>query len=446
MMQSLAQRVAVLPENQLVEAVTGLTDAEIATLLYDWHFWARPTQLPPSKWGVDGCFIWIVRAGRGWGKTRTGAETFLDEIRSGRATYPNLAGATAEDVRDLMIEGESGILAIAPPNFRPDYVPSQKKLVWPNGVVSRIYYGSEPEKSRGAQSDLLWCDELAKWRYAEETFNNLMLGLRLGQSPRCIITTTPKPTRFLIELEKRQDTAGRPSAVVTRGSTNENYQNLSPVFISAVVSVYEGTRLGRQELNAEFLDDNPGALWKRTVIENLRVREHPPLIRIVVGVDPAVTSDVKSNETGIIVAGIAADGHCYVLDDASLRGSPLAWAAAIKRVYDQYQVDRVVGEQNNGGELVEANVRTVDPLISYRGVWASRGKQTRAEPISSLYEQGKVHHVGAFPLLEDQMCDWAPDSGDPSPDRMDALVWALTALTQNPQSGVSVRSRRRPGT
>lgn len=445
-MQSLAQRVAVLPENQLVEAVAGLTDAEVATLLYDWHFWARPTQLPPPKWGVDGCFIWIVRAGRGWGKTRTGAETFLDEIRSGRATYPNLAGATAEDVRDLMIEGESGILAIAPPNFRPDYVPSQKKLVWPNGVVSRIYYGSEPEKSRGAQSDLLWCDELAKWRYAEETFNNLMLGLRLGQNPRCIITTTPKPTRFLIELEKRQDAAGRPSVVVTRGSTNENRQNLSPVFISAVVSVYEGTRLGRQELNAEFLDDNPGALWKRDVIENLRVREHPHLIRIVVGVDPAVTSDVKSNETGIVVAGIAADGHCYVLEDASLRGSPLAWATAIKRVYDQYQVDRVVGEQNNGGELVEANVRTVDPLISYRGVWASRGKQTRAEPISSLYEQGKVHHVGAFPLLEDQMCDWAPDSGDPSPDRMDALVWALTALTQNPQSGVSVRSRRRPGT
>ena len=446
MTRSLAERLADLPEGRLVEAVAGLTDAEASTLLYDWHFWARPAQLPPPEWGAAGCFIWIVRAGRGWGKTRTGAETFLDEIRSGRAKYPNLAGATAEDVRDLMIEGESGILAIAPPDFRPEYIPSQKKLVWPNGVVSHIYYGSEPEKSRGAQSDLLWCDELAKWRYAEETFDNLMLGLRLGPSPRCIITTTPKPTRFLIGLEKRQDPAGRPSVVVTRGSTNENRQNLSPVFISTVVSVYEGTRLGRQELNAEFLDDNPGALWKRGVIENLRVREHPLLIRVVVGVDPAVTSDTKSNETGIVVAGIAADGHCYVLGDASLQGSPLTWATAVKRVYDQHRVDRVIGEQNNGGELVEANVRTVDPLISYRGVWASRGKQTRAEPISSLYEQGKVHHVGAFPLLEDQMCDWAPDSGDPSPDRMDALVWALTALTQKPQSGVSVRSRRRPGT
>lgn len=443
---SLAERLAALPGEQLQAAIGTLTDDEAAALLYDWKFWARPTQLPPAQWGTDGCFIWIVRAGRGWGKTRTGAETFLDEIRSGRAKYPNLAGATAEDVRDLMIEGESGILAIAPPDFRPEYIPSQKKLVWPNGVVSHIYYGSEPEKSRGAQSDLLWCDELAKWKYPQDTFDNLMFGLRLGPSPRCIITTTPKPTRFLIELEKRKDPAGRLSTVVTRGSTSENRKNLSPVFISTVVSVYEGTRLGRQELDAEFLDDNPGALWKRDVIESLRVREYPALLRIVVGVDPAVTSDSASAETGIVVAGIAANGHCYVLDDASLQGNPLAWATAVVRAYDKFRADRVIGEQNNGGELVEANVRTVAPRISYRGVWASRGKQTRAEPISSLYEQGKVHHVGTFPLLEDQMCDWAPDSGDRSPDRMDALVWALTALTQKPQSSIYVKSRRMAGT
>ena len=267
-----------------------------------------------------------------------------------------------------------------------------------------------------------------------------MFGLRLGTNPQVVATTTPRPTRLI------RDLVADPETVVTRGTTHENARNLAPAFLTAIVKKYEGTRLGRQELNGEILDDNPGALWSRNVIEALRVREHPPLLRIVVGVDPAATSDPKSDETGIVVAGVDAAGHCYVLADASLQGTPLTWATAVKRVYDQYRADRVVAEKNNGGELVEANLRTVDRTLPYRGVWASRGKQTRAEPISSLYEQGKVHHVGTFPLLEDQMCDWAPDSGDPSPDRMDALVWALTELTQSTTGRVSARSRRRKGT
>jgi len=433
--RSLAERLAALPEPELQAIVRGLTDEEATALLYDWNVWARPSQLPPPGiWRT-----WLIMAGRGFGKTRTGAETVIDRVRRGVSKRVGLIAPTAADARDVMVEGESGILACSPPDFRPIYEPSKRRITWPNGAVATLYSAEEPDRLRGPQHDLIWADEPAAWKYPE-TWDMAMFGLRLGQDPRVIATTTPRPTRMI------RDLVADPSTAVTRGTTYENARNLAPAFLDTIVKKYEGTRLGRQELNGEILDDNPGALWKRSVIENLRVREHPHLIRIVAGVDPAVTSDPQSAETGIVVAGIAADGHCYVLADASLQGSPLTWATAVKRVYDVHRVDRVIGEQNNGGELVEANVRTVDPLISYKGVWASRGKQTRAEPISSLYEQGRVHHVGMFPVLEDQMCDWAPDSGDRSPDRMDALVWALTALTQKPQSGVSARSRRRPGT
>ena len=363
----------------------------------------------------------------------------IERVRRGVSKRVGLIAPTAADARDVMVEGESGILACSPPDFRPLYEPSKRRLTWPNGAVATLYSAEEPDRLRGPQHDLIWADEPAAWKYPE-TWDMAMFGLRLGTDPRVIATTTPRPTRLI------RDLVADPGTVVTRGTTYENARNLAPAFLAAIVKKYEGTRLGRQELNGEILDDNPGALWHRGVIENLRVREHPPLLRIVVGVDPAVTSDPKSDETGIVVAGIAADGHCYVLEDASLQGTPLTWATAVKRVYDQYQADRVVAEKNNGGELVEANLRTVDRSLSYRGVWASRGKRTRAEPISSLYEQGRVHHVGAFPALEDQMCDWVPDSGDPSPDRMDALVWALTELTQSTTGRVSARSRRRKGT
>lgn len=432
---SLAERLAALPGEQLQEAIETLTDDEAAALLYDWKFWARPSQLPPpGDWRV-----WLILAGRGFGKTRTGAETVIDRVRRGVSKRVGLIAPTAADARDVMVEGESGILACSPPDFRPLYEPSKRRLTWPNGAVATLFSAEEPDRLRGPQHDFIWADEPAAWKYPE-TWDMAMFGLRLGTNPQVVATTTPRPTRLI------RDLVADPGTVVTRGTTYENARNLAPAFLTAIVKKYEGTRLGRQELNGEILDDNPGALWSRNVIEALRVREHPPLLRIVVGVDPAVTSDPKSDETGIVVAGVDAAGHYYVLADASLQGTPLTWATAVKRVYDQYRADRVVAEKNNGGELVEANLRTVDRTLSYRGVWASRGKQTRAEPISSLYEQGKVHHVGTFPLLEDQMCDWAPDSGDPSPDRMDALVWAMTELTQSTTGRVSARSRRRKGT
>lgn len=432
---SLAERLAALPRKQLQEAIETLTDDEAAALLYDWKFWARPSQLPPpGDWRV-----WLILAGRGFGKTRTGAETTIDRVRRSVSKRVGLIAPTAADARDVMVEGESGILACSPPDFRPLYEPSKRRLTWPNGAVATLFSAEEPDRLRGPQHDFIWADEPAAWKYPE-TWDMAMFGLRLGTNPQVVATTTPRPTRLI------RDLVADPGTVVTRGTTYENARNLAPAFLTAIVKKYEGTRLGRQELNGEILDDNPGALWSRNVIEALRVREHPPLLRIVVGVDPAVTSDPKSDETGIVVAGVDAAGHYYVLADASLQGTPLTWATAVKRVYDQYRADRVVAEKNNGGELVEANLRTVDRTLSYRGVWASRGKQTRAEPISSLYEQGKVHHVGTFPLLEDQMCDWAPDSGDPSPDRMDALVWAITELTQKPQSSIYVKSRRMAGT
>lgn len=415
-----------LPEDELDEFINSLSESQLKYLRSDWLFWARDNQLPPEEWGKAGCFIWNLRAGRGFGKTRTGAETFIYLIKESGYKYPNLAGATAEDVRDLMIEGESGILACAPDDFYPEYIPSAKKLIWPTGVITHIYYGTEPGKARGPQSDLLWCDELAKWVYPEDTFDNLMLGLRLGENPLCIITSTPKPTKFLIDLEKREDDLGRKCTVVTRGNTEDNYANLSPVFITTIISKYKGTRLGRQELAGEFLDDNPDALWNRKVIDNNRGRTHPNLSYVIVGVDPAVTSKKTSNDTGIIVAGRGVDGDAYVLGDYTIHGTPKEWGEMAITAYNLHHANLIVGEINNGGDLVERNIEVIDPTIPFESVTASRGKYTRAEPISSLYEQGYVHHVGTFGDLEDQMCEWIP--GDESPDRIDALVWAITKL------------------
>lgn len=394
----------------------------------DWLFWARDSQLPPKEWGNDGCFMWNIRAGRGFGKTRTGAETFIFAIKECGYKHPNLAGATSEDVRDLMIEGESGILACAPEDFYPEFVPTLKKLIWPNGVVTHIYYGTEPDKARGPQSDFLWCDELAKWQYPEETLDNLLMGLRLGDDPRCLLTSTPRPTKFLIELEKRTDTQGRPTCCVTRGNTKENYANLSNIFISTIISKYEGTRLGRQELDGEFLDDNPDALWKHHDIDSNRVIKPPEMSQIIVGVDPAAKSEKKSDDTGIIVVGKGLDGHGYVLEDCTIHGTPKEWATAAITAYHKHKANWIVAETNQGGEMVEHTILTVDQNVPYKAVHATRGKEIRAEPVSSLYQQGRVHHVGTFKDLEDEMVEWMPNSGMKSPNRIDALVWAVTAL------------------
>jgi len=425
---------ALLPESERVEILDSLTDEQAYALLHDWDFWARPEQLPPDQWGKDGCFIWNVRAGRGFGKTRMSAETFIKAVKEWGYEHPNLAGATAEDVRDIMIEGESGILACVPEDFMPEFIPSLKKLVWPNGVETHIYYGSEPNKARGPQSDFLWCDELAKWQRPEETFDNLLMGLRLGSNPICVVTSTPRPTRFLMDLEKRTDKRGRPCTVTTRGRTQDNYKNLSPVFISTIISKYEGTRLGRQELEGDFLDDNPEALWKRSDIDNNRVYNIPELSYVVVGVDPAATSKTGSDDTGIIVAGKDDNGNFYVLGDYTIHDTPQKWGAAAITAYHKHKANVIIGETNNGGEMVEHTLKTIDPKIPFKAVHASRGKATRAEPISALYEQGKVHHFGTFVELEDQMCEWIPGT-EKSPDRVDALVWAISKLSEKTNIG-----------
>lgn len=397
------------------EIISQLSDADALSLLYDWTFWARASQLAP----LGDWYVWMILAGRGWGKTRTGAEWIRDQVENRGKRRIALIARTAADVRDVMIEGESGLLAICPPWARPNYEPSKRRLTWPNGAIATTYSGDKPDQLRGPQHDCGWADELAAWRYPD-AWDQLMFGMRLGDRPQVVVTTTPRPTSLVKQL------AVRKSTVVSTGHTLENRAHLAPTALAELLDKYQNTRLGRQELNAEILDDNPGALWTRGRIEALRVNSAPALRRIVVAVDPAATSG--GDETGLVVAGVAADGQGYVLDDLTLRGSPHAWATVAVNAYHAQQADRLIGEANNGGEMVEYTVRTVDPNVSYKAVHASRGKITRAEPIAALYEQGKVHHVGMFAELEDQMCDWAPDSGKASPDRMDALVWALTEL------------------
>lgn len=387
-------------------------------LLYEWRFWARPNQLPPENWR----HVWLILAGRGFGKTRTGAETVRWLVETGQAKRIALVAPTAADARDVMVEGESGILAVSRPDFKPEYEPSKRRITWPNGAVAYTYSAEEPDRLRGPQHDFAWCDELAAWKYPDDTWDNLIFGLRLGDNPRVVVTTTPKPIPLVRKL------VNDPETVVTRGSTYENAANLPPSFLKEIRDKYEGTRLGRQEIFAEILDDVPGALWTRSMLDDLRVKKAPELVRVVVAIDPAVSSGEDSDETGIIVAGKGADGHGYVLDDLTCRMSPDGWATRAVNAYYKHEADRIVAEVNNGGDLVEATIRTVDRKIPYKAVRASKGKRTRAEPIAALYEQGKIHHVGSFPLLEDQMCNFTPDGYDGSPDRVDALVWALTEL------------------
>ena len=335
-----------------------------------------------------------------------------------------LVGETKADVRDTMVEvGDSSILKISPPDFMPAYESSKRRLTWPNGVIGIIYSGDEPEQLRGPQHMKAWVDELAKFKYPGDAWANLMFGLRIGDNPQSVVTTTPKPIKIIKELIADSTTA------VTRGHTLENQDNLSPAFMKYILGKYEGTRLGRQELAGEILDDNPDALWERDQIDALRVRETPNLHRVVVAVDPAVSVSETSSETGIIVAGIAWVGdklHGYVLADLTLKGTPDQWASAAVTGFKQNAADRIVGEVNNGGDMVEYTVKTVDSNVPFKKVHASRGKYTRAEPVSALYEQGRVHHVGFYGELEDQLCEWVP--GDTSPDRLDALVWAFTEL------------------
>lgn len=396
---------------------------ELEVLKYEWKLWARAEQLPPD-WGW---FVWLINAGRGWGKTRTAAEWVNERVRSGIARRISLVGDTAADVRDTMVEGITGILACSHPSERPDYEPSKRRLTWPSGAIAICYAAESPESLRGQGCDTAWCDEPAKWKNLRKTddeggtaWSNLLLGLREGKDPRCVASTTPRRIKWLRDLKARSSTA------VTGGSSYDNKGNLSSRYFQEVIAPMEGTRLGRQEIYAQDMEDVEGALWHLSALDELRRADHPPLRRIVVALDPSVTSTEESDECGIIVAGLDENDRGYVLADLSKRCSPDEWARIAVEGFHKWKADRIIGEANNGGDLIELVLRTVDPNIPYTKVHASRGKYTRAEPVAALYEQGKVSHVGGFPMLEDEMCTWTP--GDKSPNRMDALVWAVSEL------------------
>jgi len=353
--------------------------------------------------------------------TRTGAEQVREWVSEGYK-YINLLAKTPGEARDVMVQGESGILNCCPSWDMPQYEPSKLKITWKNGAVASIYSGENPEQSRGGQCEKAWCDEIAKYRYPEIALDNLMFGLRLGDNPQIVITTTPKPIKTIKELLTDKNT------VITRGSTYENIGNLANAFIQTVIKKYENTRIGRQELYAEILDDNPNALWRRVDIDQSRITldKVPDLIKIVVAIDPATTSNEESDDTGIVVAGKDAQGHGYILDDRTIKASPDGWGKEAVKAYYRWKADRIIGEANNGGDMIEFVIRSVDKNAPYKKVTATRGKVIRAEPIAALYEQKKIHHAGYFADLEDQYCEWVP--GDKSPNNLDAAVWALTEL------------------
>lgn len=407
-------------------------------LTNSWRVNARAEQLEPDG---DWWSIWLALAGRGWGKTRTGTEWVHEHAMAGTAGRIALVAPTAADVRDVLVEGPSGFLNIASNATRPTWEPSKRRLEWPNGATATAFSAEEPERLRGPEHDLAFCDEAAAWKYPE-TMDMLLFGLRIGLRPRMLITTTPKPVKLLRDLLTRE---GKDVAV-TRGKTKDNAANLSPIFLSQIVAKFDGTRLGRQELDGELLSDIPGALWQLKWIDDNRLGEKltdakpVELVRIVVAIDPAVSNNEGSDETGIIVAGVDGIGQGYMLADLSDRYAPHEWASKAVWAYREWKADRVLAEINNGGEMVENTIRMVDSSVPYRAVHASRGKVTRAEPIAALAEQGKIHHIGAFPLLEDQLCSFTSDfdrKRGGSPDRLDAYVWAFTELMTKHQPPVA---------
>ncbi|MFD1746553.1 DNA-packaging protein [Rhizobium helianthi] len=399
------------------------------------QLWALTGRLeqkpPPGDWRT-----WLVMGGRGSGKTRAGAEWVHALASSSRKSELRIAlvAETLGDAREVMIDGASGICRIARQN-RPDFEPSRRRLVWPNGAMAQIFSSEDPESLRGPQFHFAWCDELAKWKYAEATFDMLQFGLRLGDDPRQLVTTTPRPVPILKRLMTDEGTR------LVRISTRDNAANLSPSFVKGLEARYGGSRLGRQELEGELIEDRADALWKRADLDALRIRFTGSLRRVVVAVDPPSGAGENSC-CGIVVAGVEPTGRAVVLADCSAQGlSPAGWAQEVVKAYRRFSADRVVAEVNQGGEMVAAMLRSIDETLPLTQVRATRGKFLRAEPVAALYEQGRVAHSGRFTALEDQMCDFGPDglSGGRSPDRLDALVWALTALMLEGQSEPRVR-------
>lgn len=419
---------------ELESIIAELSAAEAEALLYDWAMWSRPEQRTPAgDWSG-----WFYKGGRGTGKTRTGAEWIRQRVEAGfrRLTF---VAATAGDVRDIMVEGESGLLGVFPESRKPFYEPSKRRVTFSTGAVATLRSADKPEGLRGLQHDTLWMEEPAAWRYLTEAVDMLMFGLRLGPNPQWIATSTPKPKRVIREW------MADPDVHVTEGSTYDNLMNLAPKFIARIIGKYEGTRLGRQEIWAEVLEDIPGALWTRKGIEARRV-DHVPreLERVVVAIDPPGSHDEDdSAEAGIVVAGLAADGDAYVLEDRSKIASPGEWAREVIAAYEHHHADLVVAEVNFGGDMVEHTIATEDGRVPVKVVHASKGKRVRAEPIANLFDPDKRYaprawFAGSFPDLEDQCCTFVPDSGEPSPDRMDAMVYAITELMLEPDDTTEI--------
>jgi phage terminase large subunit-like protein len=416
----------------VVDALREVSDAEAALILNLWEMWARPEQLLPP--GTDWS-TWLILAGRGWGKTQCGSHAVNKLVGDYGYRRIALIGDTAAEVRDVMVEGPSGILASSPPWFRPVYTPSKRKVQWPNGSVGLCFSAEEYESLRGPQFDAAWLDELAKWRYAMDAFDQLQFGLRLGRRPIQIVTTTPRPVEVVRLLLKLKTT------YVTRGRTFDNLMNLAPQFRETIISRYEGTRLGRQELDAELLDDNPDALWDHRLIDKLRVShtDGVDLERTVVALDPPASTSGRAG----IVAAAKAGNHAYILEDGSVEGrSPHDWGTKAVSLYYKHEADAIVAEVNQGGDMVAEVIKQVDPNIPVIMVRAYRGKWLRAEPVAGLYQKNLVHHVGVHAELEDQMVQLTPENlaKGRSPDNLDAMVWAITELMLKKHANPRMRS------
>ncbi|PZX57159.1 DNA-packaging protein [Cereibacter changlensis] len=435
-MRSGAAWLASATPERVSEFLEGLSGNALLALPWMFEFWALPHQLPP-----EGAWkSWVIMGGRGAGKTRAGAEWVRAEVEGsapldpGRSRRVALVGETADQVREVMVFGESGILACSPPDRRPEWEAGRRRLVWPNGATAQVFSAHEPESLRGPQFDAAWADELAKWKKAEEAWDMLQFALRLGTHPRQVVTTTPRNVGVLKAILKN------PSTVVTHAPTEANRAYLAASFLEEVRARYEGTRLGRQELDGVLLEEAEGALWTAARLEALRLDVAPRLSRVVVAVDPPVTGHGGSDECGIVVVGAVTEGppqdwRAVVLEDASVAAaSPDAWARAALAAVRRHGAERLVAEVNQGGDLVESVIRQIDPLVPYRGVHATRGKVARAEPVAALYEQGRVRHLRGLAGLEAQMCRMTLQGyeGKGSPDRVDALVWALTDLMIEP--------------
>lgn len=435
-----AQLAALSPET-LKGFLEELSNDELEILSKEFIFSAHPHQIMPFDIPGNAHYSdWLILGGRGSGKTRAGAEAILEMVRNGHAKRIALVGETLHDVSEVMVHGYSGIMRCAKAHERPKFVRSDRKLIFPNGAEAAIFSAKDPDSLRGPQFDFAWCDEFAKWRSPEKVRDMLAMALRIGAHPRQIITTTPRPLKILREL------IDSPTTIISHASTFANSAYLSKDFIKTMKNRYEGTRIGRQELNGTLFDDFDDALWSRDLLEGIRLEQAPEYAqksRIVVAIDPPVSSHSDSDECGIIVActDMNEPKKAYILADLSGKGlKPTEWAKRAIDAYYLYHADRIVAEINQGGEMVETVLRTIDPAVSYKGVFASRGKITRAEPIAALYEKGVIYHAGHFPELEDQMCSFTIDhiytKNAKSPDRVDALVWALTDLMLKGEGGM----------